>query len=372
MRDDGLVSAIIPAFNAAATLAETLGSVRSQTHRHLEIVVVDDGSQDSTAEIAKAHAAEDGRIRLIRQENGGVARARNTGVAASHGDYLAPVDADDLWHPEKIARQLAALRAAGPDVGYAYTFSRHIDAAGRVTRDYGYRLEGAAFLRAILHNHVGNGSALLIRRAAFDSVGGYDPALRDAGMQGTEDYLLQALIARHWRVVCVPAYLTGYRKQPGAMSNDHVRMVHSRCAACDAIARRFPETPANILNAARASTSARTAIRIRRDSRRQALEMLRNAAAADVRIAVTVVATVAAQKLARIVAQAAGSPRRAGGAVSGGPQFRDLDPDQPLGEGNPLPLAGRLAALAAQDEAFFAPSATPLAPRAPRRDEWHA
>ena len=363
MHEDELVSVIIPAFNAASTLGDTLESVRSQTHRRLEIIVVDDGSHDRTADIAEAHAAEDGRVRLIRQENGGVARARNAGAAASRADYLAPVDADDLWHPDKIARQLAALHAAGPEAGYAYTFSRHIDAAGRVTHDDGHHVEGAAFLRSILQNHVGNGSTLLIRRMAFDSVGGYDPALRDAGLQGSEDYLLQVLIARHWRIVCVPAYLTGYRKLEGAMSHDRLRMMRSRCAAYDTLARRVPEVPAKILNAARAKTFAQNAVTRGLRLKRGTLGLLRAAFAADVptatRESARQVWNIPAVRLARIGARPAGER----------PQFRDLAPDQPLGVRKPLPLARRLAALAACDEDFFVPADTSLAPLARHRHE---
>src|SRR5689334_7548849 len=116
-----MVSAVVPAYNAEATLRETLESVRSQTHERLEIIVVDDGSTDGTVAIVEAQQQIDPRIRLIRQKNAGVATARNAGAAAAKGAYLAPVDADDLWHPTKIERQLAAFAHAGPEVGLVYT-----------------------------------------------------------------------------------------------------------------------------------------------------------------------------------------------------------------------------------------------------------
>ncbi len=361
MHEDELVSIIIPAFNASSTVRDTLDSVRKQTHRRLEIIVVDDGSSDDTAEIVEAHAAEDERVRLIRQENGGVARARNAGVAASRADFMAPVDADDLWHPEKISRQLAALRAAGSEAGYAYTFSRHIDAAGRVTHDDGHYIEGAAFLRSILQNHIGNGSTLLIRREAFESVGGYDPALRDAGLQGSEDYLLQVLIARHWRVVCVPAYLTGYRVVAGTMSHNRLRMMRSRCAAYDTIADRVPEVPLEILNAARAKTLAQNSVTRSLRLRQGSLGMLRAAFAADPRTAARETArqfwNIPVAQLARIRTQ----------PPNARPHFKDLSPDEPLRARKPLPLAGRLAALASRDEAFFVPANASVTPQLPHR-----
>lgn len=89
----------------------------AQTHRNLEIIVVDDGSCDATPEIIQHHADEDPRIRIIRQPNAGVAAARNHAISEAKSDYIAPVDADDLWNPDKIEKQLAALLSGGPAVG---------------------------------------------------------------------------------------------------------------------------------------------------------------------------------------------------------------------------------------------------------------
>jgi len=126
-----LVSVIIPALNAEATIGETLHSALAQTYRAIEIIVVDDGSSDSTARIVAALAARDPRLRLIRTANGGISRARNTGIAASAGSFVAPLDADDLWHPEKIACQVAAALAAAAPPGLVYSFFHRIDMASR-------------------------------------------------------------------------------------------------------------------------------------------------------------------------------------------------------------------------------------------------
>ena len=123
---------IIPAYNASATLAETIASVTAQTHRPLDIVIVDDGSTDNTGEIAEAFRKRDSRIRLITTPNQGVAQARNTGIAATTADFVAPIDADDLWHPEKISRQLSTMQAAGADTGFVYAPHRVVDRHGRV------------------------------------------------------------------------------------------------------------------------------------------------------------------------------------------------------------------------------------------------
>src|SRR5689334_6839377 len=120
---DSVVGVVIPAYNAAATLDETLCSVRAQTYLTLEIIVVDDGSRDATPEIALRHAAGDRRVRLIRQANAGVAAARNRGIEETRADLVAPIDADDLWAPTKIARQMEVLRRASPETALVYTWS---------------------------------------------------------------------------------------------------------------------------------------------------------------------------------------------------------------------------------------------------------
>ncbi|MDB5478320.1 MAG: glycosyl transferase [Alphaproteobacteria bacterium] len=102
-----LVSIVTPAFNAAKTLAQTIDSVRAQTFQDWEIIIVDDASDDSTTALAAHYALEDKRVRIIRRaENGGIAKARNQGLSAATGRYIAFLDSNDLWLPEKLALQL--------------------------------------------------------------------------------------------------------------------------------------------------------------------------------------------------------------------------------------------------------------------------
>ena len=101
-----LVSVIVPAYNAGPFLAATLESVLDQTHRAFEVLVVDDGSTDETATIAAAYAVRDSRIRPLTQANAGVAAARNRGIAEARGEFIAPIDADDIWFPEFLEQVL--------------------------------------------------------------------------------------------------------------------------------------------------------------------------------------------------------------------------------------------------------------------------
>ena len=226
-----LVSIIVPAFNAQATLDETLQSARNQTLRDVEIIVVADGCTDGTVRLAKQHRQSDPRIRIIEQPNGGVASARNTGIAAASGEFIAPLDADDLWHPRKLERQIGRFEASDPKLGLVYCWYRPIDAASQVCgRVAAPLIEGAVLHRHLQWNFVGNGSAPLIRREALAGLR-YDPTLRAANAGGCEDYLLQLQIALDWEFACVPEYLVGYRQTSGAMSSDRGAMLRSHALA---------------------------------------------------------------------------------------------------------------------------------------------
>ncbi|HEY5721461.1 MAG TPA: glycosyltransferase [Allosphingosinicella sp.] len=227
-----LVTAIVPACDAEAWIGETLRSVAAQSWRDLEILIVDDGSTDGTAAIAEEFCEVEPRARLIRQANGGVAAARNRGLAEARGEWIAPIDSDDLWHPTRIEKMVGAALAAPERPGFVYAWCRTIDGEGRVT---GSAPQWAANGRAInrLHyaNPVGNGSGLLIDAAAARAAGGYDESLRAEGAWGCEDWLLQMEIAALRPIACVPEYLIGYRVRPDAMSSDGERTHRSWAAA---------------------------------------------------------------------------------------------------------------------------------------------
>jgi len=240
--DEDLVSVIIPAYNAAATISETLQCVRAQSHRKLEIIVVDDGSGDATARLAAEHAAVDSRIRVISKENGGVASARNLGAANAMSNKLAFVDADDLWTQSKIERQLAVLDRGGPSIGLVYGWSSRINGTGHVTDDtYRPEFAGKVLPQLAQGNFIGNGSCALVRRRAFEDVGGFEPSLREAGFEGCEDILFYCRVAELYDFAVVPAHLVGYRITPHNMSSDGPRMVQSWLLMVEEILARNPE-----------------------------------------------------------------------------------------------------------------------------------
>jgi len=229
----------VPAYNASATIERTLNSIMQQTYGHLEVLVVDDGSSDNTSEIVRRFAEADSRIRLIRKDNGGVASARNAGIEAARGEFVAPIDADDLWHPARVARHVDALLSAPADVGLVYSPFRRIDHNDCVIHSsYTFHISGWVLFRHLYINLVGNGSGMTLRRHVLTSKCSYQSWLRESGAQGAEDYHLQLTVAMHCRFIVVPEFLVGYRNIAGNMSSDSVRMIHSQILAFDAIADR--------------------------------------------------------------------------------------------------------------------------------------
>lgn len=239
---DHLVSVVIPAYNAEESIDETLRSVRAQTHGNLEIIVVDDGSTDTTLALAQRHAASDPRIQVIHQSNGGVASARNAGWHQARSAFIAFVDADDLWAPTKIERQLRALQAAGPRAGLAYAWTVRIDANGVVGRSFGGTHHEGDVLSLILRsNFICCGSNVLVRREALIEVLGFSSRLRAAGFEGCEDWLLTCRIAETYPFVNVPEFLVGYRDRPNSMSSHPQRMLRSHMLACREFVARRPD-----------------------------------------------------------------------------------------------------------------------------------
>jgi glycosyltransferase involved in cell wall biosynthesis len=177
-----LISCIVPAYNAERFLKAALDSILGQTYSPLEVIVVDDGSTDGTAGVVRGYG---GRVRSLRQANAGHASARNAGVRAARGELVAFLDADDLWHREKLERQELRFRAR-PELGLCFTLVRNFrdaesggDAAPR--EDAAQAVPGYSSV------------TLLARRGLFGTVGIFDPELRHGN---DRDWFLRAADAR--------------------------------------------------------------------------------------------------------------------------------------------------------------------------------
>ena len=237
-----LVSVVVPLFNGAATIRRTLDSVLAQTWRELEVLVIDDGSTDIGPQIVVQVATADNRVRLFSQPNAGVAAARNLGAVQARGEFLAFIDADDLWAPEKLELQVAAAQAGGPNVGLVYTWAALIDEDDRVySLEHRPTAEGHVLRDLCRGNVVGNGSSPLIRREAFERVGGFDPTLRARGAQGCEDLMIYLRIAEHYEFRVIRRHLTGYRVTRDNMSSHALRMLRSCELTLAEFQERYPQ-----------------------------------------------------------------------------------------------------------------------------------
>ena len=248
------MSVIIPAYNAACYVERTLASVLSQTHQNLEVLVVDDGSQDETPAIVRCWAERDPRVRLIQQANGGVAIARNTGIAQAQGEFIAPVDADDIWYAENLELQVKRLLEAGPQAGVCYGWSVDIDEHDQPNG--GFRaatIEGPVYRSMLCHNFLGNASSTVIRRSALEEIGGYDASLKQRQAQGCEDWDLYLRLAEKYEYCVAPAFLIGYRKTDAAMSGDYRQMGRSQGLMLDAVQQSHPEIPGALYRLSRSS-----------------------------------------------------------------------------------------------------------------------
>lgn len=236
------VSVVVPAFNAEATLGETVRSALAGSFADFELIVIDDGSTDGTAAIAETLAAEDRRVRLHRRgRNGGLSAALNSGFALARGDYIARLDADDLWHPDKLARQMA-LADAEPDLAFIYCWARYIDIEGRALSDGPpQHFPRWALCRGLYESLVGGGSSALMKRSAVLEAGGCDEALRS-----WEDLLLQLEISARHSIGNVPDFLVGYRVRPNSLSADRAAMLAGWQAVRRRLRERFPQVPRKV------------------------------------------------------------------------------------------------------------------------------
>jgi glycosyltransferase involved in cell wall biosynthesis len=218
--------------------------VRNQTYRNIEILVVDDGSQDQTRHLVRALAEEDDRITLLCQANQGVAAARNLAIEQARGVYIAPLDADDIWLPEKLERQVVCMEQGGPGMGLVYSWWVMIDEDDVLLQASSkWSITGDVFEALIFINFIGNASVPLMRSTCIEEVGGYSTLLKEMGGQGCEDWDLALRIAAQYTVGMAPGYLCGYRRVRNSMSMDCKSMGQSHHLIIERIRRHHSQIP---------------------------------------------------------------------------------------------------------------------------------
>ncbi len=200
-----LVSVIIPNYNYEKFIAQTIESVLSQTHKELEILVIDDESKDNSIEVLESFGD---KITVIRQKNAGVSAARNNGIQKSNGEFIAFLDADDLWKPAKIEKQLEKFEE-DETIGLVHCSVELIDLNNEVIGENREGMEGDVaeeFLKFQKGVVIGAGSTGLVRRKVFDEIGGFDLRLSTAA-----DWDFSYRLATKYKIGFVREPLVQYR-----------------------------------------------------------------------------------------------------------------------------------------------------------------
>lgn len=220
---DRLVSVVIPCFNHAHFLADALRSVMTQTHKHVEIIVVDDASTDATLEVARTFP----EVHYIRHpRNRGLVHTRNTGLANATGRFVVFLDADDFLYPPAVEAGLGCLDN-NPQAGFAFGSHSIVSADGTWLRDQPVVIDSDdVYAELLVKNVVGMPAAAMFRKSAVEEAGAFDPRLK-----ACEDYDLMLRVARLYPVAHHRQIVAGYRKHDANMSADFRLMLKTSIRA---------------------------------------------------------------------------------------------------------------------------------------------
>ena len=206
------ISVVIPAYNAERTIIETIQSVQQQTFSDFEIIVINDGSIDRTIELLGTIA--DQRIKVFSYENAGLPTARNRGIKNAGGEFIAFLDADDMWTLDKLELQLAALKNH-PDAAVAYSWNYFkYEKEEDSYADCSSFFEGNVYEDLLVKNFLQNGSNPLIRKEAIDTIGFFNPTLKSC-----EDWDFYLRLAAKWNFALVQKPQVIYRQSSNSMTS---------------------------------------------------------------------------------------------------------------------------------------------------------
>lgn len=244
------VSVVVPAYNVSHYVESTLFSLKSQSLTDFEALIVDDGSTDNTAEVVRKFCQQDSRFKLLQKTNGGLSSARNWGIRQVQADYIALLDADDIYFKDKLLTHVTILEKL-PHMGVVYSASRAIRDDGNSTFIHlsGKPLYRDPILALMCKNFVGHGSNAVFRRCLIDQVGGFDEDLRSCE---DLDFWLRVAAQSDFQFYRVPMILCGYRVRPSGLSFNVAQMQQTLTQVLDAAYARSPTLVAPILPTAKA------------------------------------------------------------------------------------------------------------------------
>lgn len=218
------VSVIIPVYGVENYIAATIQSVLAQTYTNFELLIINDATQDKSIEICQKFV--DPRIKIIHQANRGLAGARNTGIRHATGEYLAFIDGDDLWLPQKLEKHIAHLEKA-PDIGVSFSRSSFINEAGKLSTYLMPKLKEITTPYLLGRNPVGNGSAAVVRSSVFEEIkfqdnldGAVENFYFDENFSRAEDIecWIRISIQTKWQIEGISEALTLYRVNADGLS----------------------------------------------------------------------------------------------------------------------------------------------------------
>ena len=228
-----LISVIVPVYNGEKTIRETIESALAQSFSDFELIVINDGSQDSTLDVLAS--IQDPRIKIFSYPNAGVSASRNRGFDQSSGEFIAFLDADDLWTSDKLEAQLTALQE-NPNAAVAYSWTNFIDETSQVSSHGSHRtVNGDAYADLLLFCFLENGSNPLIRRQALINIGSFDESLSPA-----EDWDMYLRLAAHYHFICVPFPQILYRVTTNSASSNVSKM---ETASLQVLERAYKQSP---------------------------------------------------------------------------------------------------------------------------------
>ncbi len=229
-----LVSVVVPTYNVEQYIAHTVRSILEQTYSNFELLIIDDESPDRSVEICQQF--KDPRIKIISQKNRGLAGARNTGIRHASGDYLAFLDSDDLWLPEKLEKHVQHLDSS-PEVGISFSRSAFIDGNGKSLGIYQMpKLKDITATHLLCRNPIGNGSAPVIRRETLKEIefqenlyGTLENFYFDDRFRQSEDIecWIRIVLTTKWKIEGIPEALTLYRVNTEGLSANILKQLDS-------------------------------------------------------------------------------------------------------------------------------------------------
>lgn len=244
------VTVVMAAFNAARTIEDAISSVLSQSVRDIELIVVDDGSSDSTPDLVRELSGVDSRVRLVSQLNAGPSAARNRGTRAARSEIVAFLDSDDAWRPDHLELHVRAL-ADDSELGISFSPCEFIDEAGVVTGERSRRHVGDVTPADLLGSNPTTTCSSLVMRKAVAEIVGY----MSLDMKYAEDQeWLFRVACSGWRIRSIEERTVKYRTSPHGLSADSTRMLAgwqrfiaaARAIAPDVVERHLPAATAHI------------------------------------------------------------------------------------------------------------------------------